>query len=66
MLAIRRLAETILLVALLPLRSPIRTDSSRTAATTEHLFEGAQRPQQIGADESVVAGHDNLPGVRLT
>ena len=39
-----------------------RVDSSRSAATAEHLFEGAQRAQQIRADGAVVAGHGEPAG----
>ena len=60
MLAIRRLAQLVAAVARLPTLDPLGSGFDRSAATAEHLFEGAQRPQQIRADGAVVAGHDTF------
>jgi hypothetical protein len=65
MLSISRFAQLVAAVVLLPTLDPLGSGFDRSAATTEHLFEGAKWPQQIGADKSVVAGHGNLPDVRV-
>jgi hypothetical protein len=50
----------------LPILDFASSEFGFVAATTEHLFEGAQWPQQIRAYGTVVAGHDVVPGVRLS
>jgi len=49
----------------LPTLDPPGLGFERSAAAAEHLIEGAQRSQQIRADESVVIGHGIVPGARL-
>jgi hypothetical protein len=63
MFSIHRLARLILSGLHPPTLSGLEFE--RSAAAAEHLFEGAQRPQQIGADKSVVVGHGIVPGARL-
>jgi hypothetical protein len=37
-----------------------------SATTAEHLFERAQRSQQIGAYGSILVGHGDLPDANLS
>jgi hypothetical protein len=63
MFSIHRLARPVLTGLCLP--TPEAVGFEPSAAAAEHLIEGAQRPQQIRADESVVVGHGIVPGARL-